>query len=138
MTKSESLIQAVITGLSGTSDVDDRIFRSRVAALIADEHPALIVEPVLSSPVRNAIGRLEWNTIFQVIIMIRADVPDETGDDILADVHSKVMTTLYATSGVVDAMPVSTTWDFQKADKPLGIITSQYRISYQTSETDLS
>lgn len=138
MTKREAALERIQEVLAGTSDVGERIYRSRVAALARKEFPALVVEPVSDSANRESIDRLVWDFVFQVMILVRDDNPDEAADAIISDVHEKLMGDSTLDAMLVDMNPVSVDWQFYEADKPLCIISAQFRATYQTNFKDLS
>jgi hypothetical protein len=136
--KRETILAAVHSALTGTTGVSTRIYRSRVEAFSRDEHPALVVEPVSDIPDREAVGRLVWQLTFHVIILVRADVPDQAADLIAVDVHSKITDDPTLNGMLVDLMPGAVDFQFLDADKPQGVITLQFRATYQTGENSIT
>lgn len=138
MTIREQILQAVMNSLTGTSGVSTRIYRSRVQAFKKNEHPAIIVEPVSDTASHNTSPRLIWDMVFGVTLLVRADIPDSSGDSSIEDIHSKIMGDATLQGLVVDLQPLNTNWQFLEADDTLGIIINQYKVTYQTALDDLS
>ncbi len=138
MTKRESILAAVNSALSGTTNVSDRIYRSRVTAFARSEHPAIVIEPVSENANVEAVHRVLWELLFAVIVIVRADNADTTADPIIEDAYGKIMSDATLDGMLVELVPISTDWQFVDADKPLGIVTMQFKASYQTAISDLS
>jgi hypothetical protein len=138
-TKRETLLAAVKSSLTGVTGVQDaNVFRSRTAAFGKQAVPAIVIEPLSDRAQRPAIGRLQWEMVFQVFVIVRDDDPDQTADEIINSIHAKIMGSASIDSQVVDLLPVSTDWQLVDADTPLGVITMQFQATYQTAANDLS
>lgn len=127
--------KAALTGITGVADAS--VFSSRIDALQRSEHPSVIIEPVSDSADRQTISRSIWTLIFQVSIYVRADIPDESSDTIVTEVHSKLMNDA-TLNGIVDLSPASVQWALHEADKPLGIVVMQFAAIYQTNTLDIT
>lgn len=138
-TKRESIIAAVRTALTGTTGVGTRIYRSRVEPLARSESPALIVEPVIDNVAQNtSLPTLDHSLDIQIVVLVRAAVPDQTADPIIESLHSKVMADLTLGGLCYDVQPGPTRFTMESADVPVGVIFCTYRILYRTSVSDLS
>ncbi len=136
--KRETILAAALTALSGTSNVSARIYRSRVEALLRDEMPALVVEPIADTPERISLGTTSWVLVFVVIVYVRDFIPDSSADPTIVDVHSKLMGSATLQALIVDLFPGPVNFEFIEADKPQGVITLQFRATYRTSENDIT
>lgn len=138
MTKREAILEAVVSALSGTTQVGSNIFRSRVVAFKRSEYPAINVEPIKDTPTRDAVGRLSWDMMFHVMVMVRADGADSAADPIVEDVHSRLAGDSTLQPMLVDFLPIGTDFQFVDADKALCVISMQYKVTYQTAENALN
>lgn len=138
-TKRESIIQALFTALSGTTGVGTRIYRSRVEPITRAESSALIVEPVIDNVVQNTcLPTLDHTLDINVVIIVRANVPDQEADPIIESLHAKLMADLTLGGLCIDIQPGPTRFTLEAADTPVGVIFCTYRILYRTSVSDLS
>lgn len=131
--KRETVLLKVIDILEGTTGVSDRIYRSRIDPLALKEFPALNVRPLSESADRPNIARITWTLTFEVLVMIRGDEPDALSDSVIADVHQKILSDTTLDGLCVDLEPISLDWQLFPSDQPLGLISMQFRATYQTS-----
>lgn len=137
--KRETILATVKTALAGTSNVSTRIYRSRVEALQRAETPALIIEPVNDTATMETTARAIWTLTFQVIVLVRANEPDSSGDATVIDVHSKIMSSATLLAMLVDLVPAATDFQFSESEGgALATITMQFHASYQTNLNDLT
>ena len=137
-TKRENILAAVRTALTGTTGVSTRIYRSRVEPLARGESPAIVVEPVSDTAEQNtSLPTLYWSLTVRVAVIVRGDIPDQLGDPIVEDAHSKIMADLTLGGYAIDVQPQSVNFDFMEADQPAGVIMMDYLVRYRTSVADL-
>ena len=138
-TKRETILAAIRTALTGTTNVGSRIYRSRVEPLARQESPAIVVEPVSDTAAQNtSLPTLDWSLTVRVAVIVRGDIPDQLADPIVADAHSKIMADLTLGGYAIDVQPQSVSFDLMEADQPAGVIMMDYLVRYRTSVTDLS
>jgi hypothetical protein len=138
-TKRETILAAIRTALTGTTGVGTRIYRSRVEPLARQESPAIVVEPVSDTAEQNtSLPTLDWSLTVRVAVIVRGDIPDQLGDPIVEDAHSKIMADLTLGGYAIDVQPQSVNFDFMEADQPAGVIMMDYLVRYRTSVADLS
>lgn len=138
-TKRESILAAVKTALTGTAGVGTRIYRSRVEPFSRGESPAIVVEPISDTPAQNtSLPTLDWTLRIRVVVIERADVPDQAADDTIEDLHSKIMADLTLGGIAIDVQPAQTTFQLLEADEPAGVIFCEYEIRYRSEVADLS
>jgi hypothetical protein len=138
-TKRESILTAVRTALTGTTGVGTRIYRSRVEPIARAESSALIVEPVSDVPTQNtSLPTLDHVLNIRVVVIVRANVPDQTADPTIESLHSKLMADLTLGGLCIDVQPGPTEFTLESADVPVGVIFCNFRILYRTSVNDLS
>ena len=137
-TKRETILAAIRTALIGTTGVSTRIYRSRVEPLARGESPAIVVEPVSDTAEQNtSLPTLDWSLTVRVAVIVRGDIPDQLGDPIVEDAHSKIMADLTLGGYAIDVQPQSVNFDFMEADQPAGVIMMDYLVRYRTSVADL-
>ena len=138
-TKRESILAAVKTALTGTAGVGTRIYRSRVEPFSRGESPAIVIEPVSDTPEQNtSLPTLDWTLRIRVVVIERADVPDQAADDTIEDMHSKLMADLTLGGLAIDVQPAQTSFQLLEADEPAGVIFCEYEIRYRSEVADLS
>ena len=134
----EQILKAVKTTLNGTYSVDDRIYRSRQAAFIRNEFPALTIEPTSDVAEQTTIPRTTWTLSIRIIIFANGEIPDASGDPIVEDMHEKLMSDLSLGGLVMDIQPVSVNFQLQESDNNSIAIVCDYKILYQTSLQNIS
>jgi hypothetical protein len=138
-TKRESIMQALFTALSGTTNVGTRIYRSRVEPVARAESPALVLEPVNDVVEQNTcLPTLDHTLTIRVVVIVRANVPDQTADPIVQSLHAKIVADLTLGGLAIDVQPGPTEFTLEQADTPVGVIYCTYRVLYRTSVSDLS
>lgn len=138
-TKRENILAAVKTALTGTTGVGTRIYRSRVEPFSRGESPAIVVEPISDTPEQNtSLPTLDWTLRIRVVVIERADVPDQAADDTIQDLHAKIMADLTLGGHAIDVQPAQTTFQLLEADEPAGVIFCEYEIRYRSEVADLS
>jgi hypothetical protein len=138
-TKRESIMQALFAALAGTTGVGTRIYRSRVEPVARAESPALVLEPVNDVVEQNTcLPTLDHTLTIRVVVIVRANVPDQTADPIVESLHSKIVADLSLGGLAIDVQPGPTEFTLEQADTPVGVIYCTYRILYRTSVSDLS
>ena len=132
-------MQALFTALSGTTGVGTRIYRSRVEPVARAESPALVLEPVNDVVEQNTcLPTLDHTLTVRVVVIVRANVPDQTADPIIESLHAKIVADLSLGGLAIDVQPGPTEFTLEQADTPVGVIYCTYRVLYRTSVGDLS
>lgn len=138
-TKRESIMQALFTALTGTTGVSTRIYRSRVEPVARAESPALVLEPVNDTVEQNTcLPTLDHTLTVRVVVIVRANVPDQASDPIVQSLHGKIVADLSLGGLAIDVQPGPTEFTLEQADTPVGVIYCTYRVLYRTSVSDLS
>lgn len=135
-TRREQILAQITTQLASVAGVNGRVYRSRVEPLARGESPAVVVEPRGDQAQQTVIPRIDWTLGVAVMVIVRAPVPDQAADAIVASIHAKMMQdqTLGGISQAIE--PQSVTFEMIEADQPAGVVTCDYNIRYQTSLTD--
>lgn len=138
-TKRESIMQALFAALSGTTGVGTRIYRSRVEPVARAESPALVLEAVNDVVEQNTcLPTLDHTLTVRVVVIVRANVPDQASDPIVQSLHGKIVADLSLGGLAIDVQPGPTEFTIEQADTAVGVIYCTYRIQYRTSVGDLS
>jgi hypothetical protein len=138
-TKRESIMQALFTALTGTTGVGTRIYRSRVEPVARAESPALVLEPVSDVVEQNTcLPTLDHTLTIRVVVIVRANVPDQGADPTIESLHAKIVADLSLGGLCIDVQPGPTEFTLEQADTPVGVIYCTYRVLYRTSVSDLS
>lgn len=138
MTKRERILQAVVTALTGTEEVGNRIYRSRVEPFARGESPAIVVEPIADQAEQNtSLPTLDWSLAVRVAIIVRATVPDQAADPIIESAHAKIMADLTLGGYAIDVQPKQVGFELIEADQPAGVITMDYLVRYRTAVASL-
>ena len=138
-TRRETILDAVVTALAGTTNVGTRIYRSKVTAFNRDEVPALLISWDADNPVQTtSLPKLDWTLDIAIAVIVRGDKPDELADPIVESVHSKLMADLTLGGVATNIIPSNTNNEAVDSDQPAGIVTLNYQIKYRTSNTNLA
>lgn len=133
MSKRETILARIVTVLAGTTGVGSRIYRSRVVALMRDECPAIVVEPISDSAEQDTLNTLMWRMNVQIAVIVRGNVPDQLADPILMDIHSKIMDDTTLGGYVIDMLPKSVSFEALDADQPAGVVSTEFEVQYRTT-----
>ncbi len=137
-TKREQILAAIKTTLAGTTGVASRIYRSRVTATSRAQSPSIVIEPVSDVPRDILHNQLDWTLTIRIVVVVRATVPDKSGDNTVNSLHSKLSADPTLGGLCIDLAPRTTTFETFDADKPAGLIICQYAIDYRTDRNNLS
>ena len=139
-TKTESILAAVKTALSGTTGVGTRIYRSRVTPVSRSEGAVLIVEPV-SDTCETRRNVFQWTLNVRLSVVVRGSATqtaDQVADPIVKSIHDKISSDITLNGNAIDTTPRNVSFDLIDGDQPSGVISLDYIIIYQTSTSDLS
>lgn len=138
-TRRETILTAVRTALTNTTNVGTRIYRSRVEPMARAESPAIVVEPVSDQAEQNtSLPTLDWSLTVRISVIVRGAIPDQVADPIVESLHSKVMADLTLGGVAMDVRPVSVNFELVEADQPAGVISCDYLIRYRTANANLA
>lgn len=137
--KREQILAAIYTALQGTTGVSTRIYRSRVEPMARNETPAIVVEPANITYQQNtSLPKLDSTLRVRVVVIVRANVPDQAADATIVDLHSRIMADLTLGGLAIDVQPTQTTFNIVEADQPAGVISCEYDVLYRTQVDDLT
>ena len=138
-TKRELILRQILSVLTPTSGVAQRVYRSRVVALQRSETPAILITPESDTATQEtSLPTLDHALTVGVSVVVRGDTPDKLADDIVQDAHSRLMSDLSLSGNAIDIQPSNTSFELIDADQPGGIITTNYLVRYRTQVSDLS
>jgi hypothetical protein len=137
--KREQILAAIYTALQGTAGVSTRIYRSRVEPMARNETPAIVVEPANITYQQNtSLPKLDSTLRVRVVVIVRANVPDQAADATIVDLHSRIMADLTLGGLAIDVQPTQTTFNIVEADQPAGVISCEYDVLYRTQVADIT
>jgi hypothetical protein len=138
--KREQIMAALFTALDGnvTGVASGNVFRSGVVAYASGNMPAVSIEPVNDSASSDVVGYLDWSLSVRVRAIVMDEVPDSAADTMIVDIHDAVMADTSLGGLSMDILPTAVNYVFEDGEKPIGIISMDYRVTYRTSETNLS
>jgi hypothetical protein len=138
-TRRETILAAVRTALTNTTQVGTRIYRSRVEPMARAESPAIVVEPVNDTAEQNtSLPTLDWSLTVRIAVIVRGAIPDQLADPIVEDLHSKLMADLTLGGVAMDIRPQAVNFELVEADQPAGVISCDYLIRYRTANANLA
>lgn len=141
-TKTENILAAVKTALTGTTGVSTRIYRDRVVALTRNETPALVIEPISNSCEQNTgLNHLDWDLQLRVLIIARGSTtvsPYQAADPSLESLHAKMLATTTLGGLAIDVKPLGHDYVLEDGDLPTAVISTNWVIKYRTLYADLS
>jgi hypothetical protein len=138
MSRRESILTAIVSALQGTTQVGNRIYRSRMAAFQRGEAPAITVEPLNDTATQTlSLPRLDWRLLVRVAIIVRGHPPDQLADPIVTDMHAKLMADLTLGGYAIDIQPQGVTFEMADGDQGPGVVLCDYLVQYRTSVANL-
>lgn len=132
MSTRETILARIATVLAPTTGVSGRVYRSRVEPLARAESPAIVIEPVSDEAQQDTLGTLQWTLTVRVAVIVRATVPDQVADSVVADIHNRMFVDATLGGYVIDILPGVTSWETLEADQPAGVVSMEYKITYRT------
>ena len=135
----ENILAAITAALASTSGVSGRVWRSRAEALIRDEAPAIVIEPITDDPASPAVSgcKIDWTLRVAVAVYARGDIPDQLAAPILADVHNRLMADRTLSGWAIDVYPGSTDYQIDKADLTCCWAVTTWIIRHRTLVTSI-
>ena len=141
MTKRESILLAIEAILDDLDEVDPAsVFRSRVSAFLKAEAPAVLLTWLRDTPEQFGAtnSELNWRLQFRVSVLNRTEIPDSGIDDIVAEIHEKLMADPSLGGLVLDIEPAAAELQLIDADNGAGIVSSEFVALYRTQLQDLT
>jgi hypothetical protein len=138
MSRREQILTAIVASLQGTTQVGNRIYRSRIAAFQRGEAPAITVEPLTDTATQTlSLPKLDWRLLVRVAVIVRGHPPDQLADPIVSDLHSKLMADLTLGGYAIDIQPQGVSFEIADGDQAPGVVLCDYLVQYRTSVSDL-
>lgn len=141
----ETIMQAIVTRLMATAGITSPgVFRSRAEMVARGEMPCLIVKPMSETPTQQtSTCKIDKVLSVAILVCVHADVPDQTADPIITDLHRRLMPTvdgfvdltLGGLPGVQDVAEAGNNFNIEGFD---GVIGLTYEIKYRHSQGDPS
>lgn len=134
----ETILDAVVAALAGTTGAGVHIYRSRVSAIQADAPLSVVVRPAAEEPTPIVVSFMDRLLDIEIEVRARGEIPDAAADDTVASVHSKIMADLTLGGACLHIEEGATDWSFGEADEALCLVTLRYRIRYRTADNSLT
>jgi hypothetical protein len=117
------------------------VYRSRDAALVAGQLPAVVVMPVQDDP-EEATGTIcwqDWQMLLAVDVIVGEGM-DAAAHPIRAEIHAAMMdpSTVFAVSGVTDIRPSLVQYQLNNRVADVAHVRCPFRIMYRTRHDDLT
>jgi hypothetical protein len=136
--KTELIIQYLMTLASGVQNIGGRIYRDRVQPLSRNEAPAIVIEPVSDIVTNSLISEvIDWQYVVRVLIIGRGQLPDQATDEIKNELYNLFMADRSLGGRVMDIIPLSIAYDFDGNDGVSGVTTLQFQIKHRTTSQSL-
>ena len=134
----EQILSYAATALAGTTQVGNRIYRSRVDAFSREEAPAIVVEPGMDRAVEFSSCKLDWTLELIIAVYTRGQIPDQLADPIIVDVNSRLMADRSMGGLAIDILPAMVDPQRDKADLTSLWTVLTYKVRYRTDQQDLT
>ena len=135
--KRESIINAVISALTGTTGVGSNIFRSRQEPIDRDTAPAIIVRWVSDLPEFVGVNVMNSRLTFVVEVYTRGYQADALADPIAVSAYAKIMANRTLGGGCLDITGGNQAVDMDSADADACILTMEFEALYRRTEQAL-
>lgn len=133
----EQILAHVASALAGTTQVGNRIYRSRVDAFSRDEAPAIVIEPGQNRAQEFSNCKINWTLDLIIAIYTRGQIPDQLADPIAVDVHSRIMADRTLGGLAIDIMPALEDPQRDKADLTSLWMVFTYQVRFRTAADSL-
>lgn len=137
-TKREDIMLEVLERLSTITEVDGRIYRSRVDAVGRAEMPLIVLEQIQTTPQSNdVLGVIDWRLDFRVVVITGGAAADAVADPIIDLVYKKLLDD-ESLGGKVLKIRLQTIL-FQTADGDQNVCVAEciFECTHRTSTIDL-
>ena len=135
-TARDAILTGFFTGLSEIAGLS--AFRSRDAALLRNELPAVVVEPEEESVEFPARGISIRHLTVVITLLLRGEPPDQVGDPLIQQIHAIVMADPTQSGLVGRTVERGTKWTFETGDVTGLACEIRYDVTYATPAGDLS
>jgi hypothetical protein len=136
MSKREDIISAVTTKLGTIPGLN--VFRSRANAIPRGKLPGATVEPLQDRADNSVIRFNTWSLVVQVMLQVKADIPDQAADPFIELIYEKMMEDQGLGGLTMDIQPISIDNDLMEGDGANGIVTMRFMVTYRTSSLNLN
>jgi hypothetical protein len=138
-TKRETILARILTVVTPTTGVSNRVYRDRVVAFTREESPGILIEAVSDNPTQaTSLPTLDWSMTVRCSVIIRSSTPITSSDPVIENMHSRLMADLTLNGNAIDIEPSNVSWEVFDADQPGAVISCDYLVRYRTQTTDLS
>ncbi|MDE8343963.1 MAG: hypothetical protein POG24_09100 [Acidocella sp.] len=131
----EQILEKMVAVLNAGA-IGAPVYRSRTDPVSRNQSPAVIISPVTDQATLVSIEFFEWSLTVHVVLYVRGPAPDVLADPIVAAIHAALMADMTLGNLVETIEPVSTHFEFSDTD--VCVATGEFKISYRTSQQDLT
>lgn len=136
----EQIIAAAVTAIDTATSTP--VYRTRTAALAADQLPAVVVSPLRDNPSDRDGSSCwtDWDLTLAVDVVVAGDPPDKEADALVQLAHAALMAEprTLGISGVTDVAVVGVEFMADPSGAVTGVTRSTYSIRYRTAPADLA
>lgn len=134
--KSEQIIAAMVSALTGTTGVGGRIYRDRQEAISRAECPALVIEPA-GEDHESTLAPYTDSTLLVIIHVLVNGAPTSTlADPTRVSLHSKLFADDMLGGLVHGIESAGCQWSLEPAE--IGALLCTYRLRFRTLTNDLT
>jgi len=134
----DQVIALMVASLTGVTDAQDRVFRSRAMAITHDEAPSIVVKPVNEETKIMSDGVDDNTLTVSLDIFVRGDPADQLADPIALQAHRSLSTNQNLNALITSLRRKERSWEEQEADDTAGFVVVRYEIRYLTQASDMS
>lgn len=137
MTIRKKILDAMAAALNGVEALEDRVYRSRVAAFSHEDSPAVALRR-LNEDVSVQGEMAERDFMVGISILTRGATADDDADDLAAKVHEALASDPSFGGLAAGLFEVGSGWNLVDADDTACELVIRYRVRYYTPEGSLT
>lgn len=136
--KREQILQALCAALAPVTLIEGRVYRSDPEATDRENTPCINVTWSAEQATPQTVPMMERTLSVAVAVLARGDIPDQIADQIIVDVHQRIMADTTLGGLAIDTMLDTAAFEFVSADQTAGKLTHEYQIMYRHSFGDMT
>ena len=134
----DQIITLMINAVTGLTDAQSRVFRSRETAITHDEAPSIVIKPVNEESKVMSSGVDENTLIVALEIFTRGDPPDQLADPVAVAAHRLLSADPQLACLITSIRRKERNWEGQEADDTAGFVMMRYEVRYLTAANDMT
>lgn len=136
----EQIIAAAVAVIDAATSTP--VYRTRTAALAADQLPAIVVSPLRDIPNDRDDTNCwtAWELMLAVDVVVAGDPPDQAAGELVGVCHAALMAAArdLGVDGVTDVVPSSTELLSDSSGAVTGVTRMTVAVRYRTQQADLA